>query len=784
MVNPDDARLLDACAYDLVLGDSTRSLQRALINSLANGEPPYSREEQEKNQVRINVSDLTHPRILHDGRSQYFNGIMSQARYFTANTDWGPKHSRSMNSQIVMKEANRVFKDDIGYFESQRSDIANGVLHGISPGVWENDFNPIPRPMGPEDVLIPARTLLGFSNLPFFFLRRPFTAMEFEDVTRAYKRDPGWNMEFVGRCLEWLDRQMSDLSNNNYPESMAFEKWVELRKEQGGGMFATDQVPVVDTFDVYIYKEATRTQPAGWVRRIILDSWSNPGFSFTPGGWTIQPATRRTGRKDKDGKDIDGKRLKKDFIYSSGDRIVGSTWQEIVKFQFADLSAVAPFRYHSVRSLGWLTYAQCHLKNRLYCKTMEAVFEALMQLFQVDNMDDAQTALKMELANFAVIDKTLKPIPAAERWQPDAGLIELGIGLNASLIDKNSQSWTAAPTQQNKERETNLQRMADLQQVNALVSSGLLQYYAYKRFEYMECFRRLLIPNSQDFRVRRFREACLRQGVPEKVLNSFEAWDIQSERMMGGGNQTLEMMIAQQLMEWREKYDPEAQRDILRIATGAVTKDPALAQMLVPDQPHHVTSSTDKAGTDVAKLLQNVPAEPLPGTNEIEYTTQQIKILAQRVKAGMQRGMVDPKELKGLQAIAQNIAQHIQIIAKDPEQKPVVKQLGDILGKLVNEIKAFAQRLQEAMKKQAQQNGNQGVDPKAMAKAQEIKMMGDAKRKDKAESSAQKLAQDQVKFEQGLRQDAVQHRADLAATDLEAASNIRRSMFDEPDDTE
>jgi hypothetical protein len=37
---------------------------------------------------------------------------------------------------------------------------------------------------------------------------------------------------------------------------------------------------------------------------------------------------------------------------------VGDTWQNLITFQYADLSAVAPFRYHSVRSLGWMTNAQ------------------------------------------------------------------------------------------------------------------------------------------------------------------------------------------------------------------------------------------------------------------------------------------------------------------------------------------------------------------------------------------------------------------------------------------
>jgi hypothetical protein len=276
----------------------------------------------------------------------------------------------------------------------------------------------------------------------------------------------------------------------------------------------------------------------------------------------------------------------------------------------------------------------------------------------------------------------------------------------------------------------------------------------------------------------------LRQGVPANVLSSPEAWDIQCERMMGGGNQTLEMMIAQTLMEWRDKFEPEPQREILRIATAAVTKNPSLAMQLVPESPVKVTSATHDAELAASALLQGIPVEPLTGINVIEYTEQMLKILALRVKAGMQKGMVDPKELQGLQAIAQNIAQHIQIIAKDEEEKPRVKQYGDILGKLVNEIKAFAQRFQQAMQKQAQQNGKTQIDPEKIAKIKETQLTAAQKRKDTAEKHSQKMAQDQIRFEQSLQHESIQHRADLASKDLETAANIRRNMFDEPDGSE
>ena len=52
--------------------------------------------------------------------------------------------------------------------------------------------------------------------------------------------------------------------------------------------------------------------------------------------------------------------------------------------QFADGSVVPPFRWHSVRSLGYQLYALCHLLNWLRCRLSDAVFESMMWYFRND----------------------------------------------------------------------------------------------------------------------------------------------------------------------------------------------------------------------------------------------------------------------------------------------------------------------------------------------------------------------------------------------------------------
>lgn len=766
----NDARALDLASYELVLADWTRGIQRALINASANGQAPYTEQEVESNAIKINVNDLSMTRLAQQARLQYTNAFLGQGRYFSAQTDMGPKHKRSIFSSIVAKEANAPYKESIDYFETMQAKFGSLVLHGVAPAVYENCDVVMPDAIGVEDALIPGRTILGFKNLPFFMLRKTFTANELKRMTRGSKRDPGWNMKLVQRCEEWLDSSMVQMAGDNWSDLWSPEKWEERAKEDVG-ICAGDEAPAIRCFDVYGWVEGDNKNPSGWVRRIILDSWSTPAISA--GTVSMNRDKKMT---DKKGQELTPNKAN-DFLFSSDKRVVAENWNQIVTFQFADLSAVTPRRYHSVRGLGWMMYAACHLKNRMMCKTQEAVFEALLQYFKVKSLDDVQRAMKLELANMGIIDDSISPVPAAERWQPNVGLVELGLSTNQQTIDNNSRASTGQPQGQQKERESNFQRMADIQQVNALVTAGLNQAYQYQVFEYRENFRRLLKPNSKDPRARAFRANCLRQGVPESVLVP-EAWDIQSERMMGGGNQTLETMIAQALMEWRPMMDPEPQRIVLRDSIMALTKNPAKALELVPETPNKVTPSVVMASNAATSLLNGIEAPVQTGINHIEYVEEMLKILNQRVQKGLQQGgMVDAKELQGMQAIIQNCAAHIKILAEDKTQKETTKALADALSKLGNQVKAFGQRLQAAMKKQAaqqQQKGNGQIDPKDAAKIAATTATAKTKMSLAQQSHTQKTAQRQVQFEQKLKQDQQQHAADIEKTDLEAAANIRR----------
>lgn len=723
-MNFKNAEEVDSVCFQMRQGDWPRGKNRALINQLFNGAPPYSDEEAEENGIEVNVNFLESTRLSHDARSQFYQAYLKPGNYFSCTTDSGSDQKRREYSSIVTSEINKVMKRSIPYVECFRSKIAMNVLHGIAPACWRDSHRWRPEAMGVEDVLVPSNTLLTMDNLPFFAIRRSFTAPELIKLTRGSHVDPGWDKALVESCIKWVDEQSANLMSTNWPEAWTPEK-VQERIKGDGGFYVGDSVPTIDVFDFYFWSDEGKQ--AGWRRRMILDSWSNPAA----GGSALQAKGDSLFKENRN-----------KFLYNPKDRVFADCREKIINWQFADLSAVAPFRYHSVRSLGFLLYSVCHLQNRMRSKFSEAVFEQMLVYMRVKSVEDAQRALKVDMFNRGFIDETIDFIKAGDRYQVNTGLVELGLRENGNLIAQNSSSYTTQPERgQSNVEKTKFQVMAETQAMTSLVSAGLAQSYLYQVPEYREVFRRFTIKESRDPEVRTFQAACLRRGVPAKILYNPSCWEQEPERVMGAGNKTLELSIAQQLMQYRNLYDPESQREILRDVTLAITDDSDRADALVPMNIAQITDSVHDAQLAMGALMQGLPVAIKSGTNNIEYVDTLLLQMAMLIKQGA-RSM---EQIEGIGNVANHVQQRIQLIAQDPEEKARVKTYGDQLGQLMNALKAQAQQMQEKM--QAQGGQANGEDQEAQAKIKAMLMQAEAKNKNQAATHAQKTAQRQIQFE-------------------------------------
>ena len=751
----------------LLLADQARATDRARINLLFNGAPPLDSDTE-----GTNVNFLESVTISHKGRGQLYSAFCNPDPLFTIDVDYGPVWKRRQWGGIIQKEMNKLIKDSMDYMEVQQSTFANVVLHGIGPSHWTDKEHWVPDDLGVEDVLLPDNTFRSMKGLPLFCIRRSYTVPQIQRMTRGRNVDPAWNMPLVKSVIEWADKESQALLNGNWRDTWSPEKIVERMK--GSEYYYSAATPTINVCDFYFYDGDKKT--SGWKRRMILDAWSDPGTASKPS----------SERKFKHGEN--------EFLYDSGDRIYSDAWRKMIHFNFADCSSVAPFRYHSVRSIGYLLYSVCHLQNRLRCRFSDAAFEASMQYFRVANPADMDRLMKINLTDKGVLEEGVQFVRPEERWQINENLIMQAMNLNRQSMQDNSSSFTQDFDLDSKgnSQETATRTMAKQTASTALVGAMLNQAYIFETPRYREIGRRFCIEDSCDLDVKKFRVRCLKQGVPKEALN-IDAWNIQPVRVIGSGNKMVASAIADKIMAVYAQLEPTSQREALKNYLAVNTDDYTLADRLVPEQP---TISRTIHDTELVfgAILQGARPESMPGLNPSEVVETMLKQIGMKVQRIMQRdGVGTPDDVEGLQAAAQYTDAFIQMLAQDKNEKAKVAAYGKQLGAIMNEVKGMSQRQQQASKAQAaQMKGSENITIKlpdlvGIERAQALAKIGNqadpngaskSKEQIAADKAAQKQAENQLKFEQKTQQDQQAHELDIQNNLREHAAELAKTSLE------
>lgn len=764
-MNFKTAQSVEQVVWNMILNRQISAGNMALINSLFNGAPPYTSEEAEQNKIATNVNTLESTEIASEARRHIANAICSADPLFSIPTvDYGPVHERKRIANVIETEINKPLIKSSAFYDLREGVAGSVVLHGIAPTIWEDEERWLQTELGPEDVLMPSNTLRSLTNLPLFAIYRSYSVNQLWKMTQGPKVDPGWQMDVVNGALEYLDKETGRLYTDNWKDQWYPEKRVERFKEDGG-MYASDLTPTVDAYDFFYWDDDGEQQ--GWKRRIIIDAWGQPGV----GG--VAPTVQTASQRRKGWEFAKGK-----FLYNSGDRIYADKLEKIIHFQFGDASAVRPARIKSIRSLGFLLYSVCHLQNRLKCKFNDAVFESLMQYFRVADPSDRDRLQEIDLVHMKVLPEGLTFVRPEDRWKIDQNLVSEAIAMNQQSMADKSVSFTQDYDEKSGEGETATRTMAKINSQASLISSMMNTIYYRETARYREICRRFCIRNSKDADVREFRKQCLSQGVPEEALN-VDRWDIQINKVMGGGNRMLEMAIADKMMSQRAAYPPEAQNDILRLFAAATIGDYKLASSWVPEVPI-ITNTMHDTEQTFGTFLAGGVVRPRPGLNPIEVAQTMLQLIQGKVQQILQTdGMGTPQQVQGLAGAVQYTQAFIAQLAEDKSQKSLVKQLNDALKNESNQIKAMIERHQQQQQKSAQQNGG---DPQAMAKAQSIIMLAQTKAKMAADSHAARTSQKQLAFEAKMRQDEQKAALEMAKDRHDAALDIaikRVNLFEE-----
>lgn len=715
-----------------------RATDRGLVDVLANGGRPWNQDEVEKFQIQVNVNFLELSRKLTDAIGQINGAFLPSGNFFTCTSESGSVTRKTAYGHTFTKEINHILKKGQSgkrHHFLLRSRNASVALHGLGPIMWTNGYRLLPRYVPLEDLLIPTDTLLDFSvNLTHFACNLYLTPGELFRMACTDKRDPAWNQSVVRNILRDIrdDKNAplffpSDSEWNERPEAVQ-----ELVK-QNSGLLESDAVQKAK-LRVFYY---INPDDSKWYRKIILRD-------NTP-----------------------SQEARAAFVYD-GKTAFADEIDHILQCQVGDNSLVAPLQYHSVRGLGTMLYGPAFLLNQLRCQAVQHIRTNLLTFWRVTDPVDRDRLKAILLMQHGIMPEGASVVPNNERHQIDARLLEFGMAQMKQNLAENSSSYTAQSDSGTRKERTAFEVKAQLQMSQAMVSNVLSMMYAQEIFYYTELVRRALLKNTPDPTAKRFQERCLAAGIPEKLMVP-ENWNIVAERVLGAGDGTLAQAQADALMSQKNSFEPESQRKIQRLWTATTLNDPERAAELVPDAPDNSTSGTRAAEDVYGTLMRGIAVPMRKWIDHAGYVFALLSMLEVEIQAALQQGedgMVAPQDLKGFVTVAQSAQENIQFLAQDEQNKQLVKQFEDKLGELMNHVKAFAQRLAEASGQQQQ------PDPEAMAKAQTMTMLAQIKAQIAQATTAQKLQQKQMAFEQKQRQQAEKHASDLASKGAQLGAQL------------
>jgi hypothetical protein len=740
----DTVEHVEQIVWDMRLADLPRAEDRTVLNRTFNGEPPYDKKTEEENNIEVNRNFLEGTGNLTDARTQWNSNFLKPGDWYTVCLDSGPVHKRAEWSQTITTHLNRALKRSLPMISQVRETGAAVLLHGIGPVTWQDRRSPIPKTIPIASLMIPSETDLDMENLEYFAIFRETTPSQLYDKTHGPKVDPGWNLPLVMSELKYVAQE-----TQKQPNATAFQFMPERVEElikQDKGFWGSDAVPTVDFWDFY-FREFENGK--GWYRRSFLD-WSSSGRSVDLKGKAIAKSLNRVGNETES-----------KWLYTSGKRQYAQSWQEIIHCNFGDCSCVAPFKYHSVRSLGWMIWGLVDIQNQLDCKMTEQAFSDLMWFFRVAGQNEFNRIKKANFFHMGVIPQGISMLPAAERPEPNPQFIEMVLARNRDLITRHSAAYTRGNQQQRGEKEkTATQVMAEENAVNTLVSGVVTMAATYENFKAREIARRLCIKNNPDPIARKFRHGCLVEGeVPPEYLD-VERWDIECEPALGAGNKTVQMAIVQYLNSVRQNLGPDAQRKVDHTGILTVTQNAQIAEDLAPIRGQEAISfSAHDAELSTDRLMRGLALTPTPQMVHEDYVKVWLKDMTGIVGQIQQGGGVGTREqVAGLGNMAKHVEDFLQIMGQSKEEGPKVKQYGQALGQIMNLVKGFAQRLQQQA---AAGNGQGGVDAKTAATLKGKMMIDQAKAANLRESHAQRTAQKQVSFEMGEQQKERKHRAEM-----------------------
>ena len=714
-----DAKSAHAIYISIRNADDASSIDRQKIQSMLDGEPPYSPQQLKSlgQGYRANLNFGESAAALETALSAYSDLVNSVDRLASVKTSEGDPAQRVEWENIIAEEFHRTITDWDEFFYKQQMLSHQFVSQGVGVAYFEDNRSWKWSVCGLKDFKVPRGTPACDTKVEVATIERHYLVGELYQFIENPKiaTELGWNVEETRRAIL--------LSTDNGTSSNSRD-WERLQEELKNNdlMYSHARSKVVRCIH-YFVKEFD-----GTISHYIAT---------------------RAGDSD-------------DFLFKKPSR-----------FEHAN-EAFVLFSYgigtngllHSVRGLGYKLFPFIQLSNRMRNAIVDGAMLSSALMIQPATGEDVSNLSLMYNGPLSILPPGINVV---DKTMPNLAGNVLPIVRDLEVVRQNNTgTYNPKQVMPDGDARTATEVQAQLAQQSILSAQAMNLYYIPFQKLLTEQFRRLATvkyrsdePGGEE--AIEFRKRIEARGVPWKAVE--KVYRVQAVRAIGAGSPGARMLAFNEFMAIMPRFDEVGQRNLIRDRVTARVGYDQVDRYIPKGEVERIPIDAKIAELENDAMQGGRGVSVNPGENHAVHAKVHLED-ANRFLQALQQNQVDPKvAMSYLQVQYPHSTAHVEQLASDPSRREEVGIAKQILNQMREAVENIGKQLAAQAKREAQarasQQGGQ-VDPKTQLAIQKAQV-----------DSQIKLQQSQL--DQRLKAADVQQK--MAIRDAEAAQKIRQKSL-------
>lgn len=714
-----DAKSAHAIYTSIRNADDASSIDRQKIQSMLDGEPPYSPQQLKSlgQGYRANLNFGESAAALETALSAYSDLVNSVDRLASVKTSEGDPAQRVEWESIIAEEFHRTITDWDEFFYKQQMLSHQFVSQGVGVAYFEDNRSWKWSVCGLKDFKVPRGTPACDTKVEVATIERHYLVGELYQFIENPKiaTELGWNVEETRRAIL--------LSTDNGTSSNSRD-WERLQEELKNNdlMYSHARSKVVRCIH-YFVKEFD-----GTISHYIAT---------------------RAGDSD-------------DFLFKKPSRFKHAN-EAFVLFSYG---IGTNGLLHSVRGLGYKLFPFIQLSNRMRNAIVDGAMLSSALMIQPATGEDVSNLSLMYNGPLSILPPGINVV---DKTMPNLAGNVLPIVRDLEVVRQNNTgTYNPKQVMPDGDARTATEVQAQLAQQSILSAQAMNLYYIPFQKLLAEQFRRLATvkyrsdePGGEE--AIEFRKRIEARGVPWKAVE--KVYRVQAVRAIGAGSPGARLLAFNEFMAIMPRFDEVGQRNLIRDRVAARVGYDQVDRYIPKGEIERIPIDAKIAELENDAMQGGRGVSVNPGENHAVHAQVHLED-ANRFLQALQQNQVDPKvAMSYLQVQYPHSMAHVEQLASDPsrlEEVGVAKQILNQMREAVENIgKQLAAQAQKEAQARASMQGGQ-VDPKTQLAIQKAQV-----------DSQIKLQQSQL--DQKLKVADVQQK--MAIRDAEAAQKIRQKSL-------